>query len=355
MFLAAGALTGSLAFGSSMAGCQSEGSGATSSSNAGGSGGTGTNAGGSGDTDSSSASAMGTGGSGTGGASVVAATIKDVTTAVIGPGVDVKLTGVVAMSRKFLVSQGSSSGSCLWGVFVSEPNLTETAPNSGILVLSYGFNATIADGGTKAFCPRLSIDPTGDSIPDDVKPGDVLDVVGETSYFLLPQCAEQKNGSTVSQYQISKASSVKKTGTAPVPAPHVLKTEAELVQLASPTDKAFHDQWGGVKVRIENVTSVPQTDAAMMPSITDKFGHIVVLGSNLQVGDKIYYRGYLKATNFCYDGPSYPPTTTFTAIEGFGYLDFCTWSLAPNDKCADLEPPSSDVDDCNGNALACVQ
>ena len=83
-------------------------------------------------------------------------------------------------------------------------------------------------------------------------------------------------------------------------------------------------------------------------------GHIIASGSNLQIGDKLYYRGYLKATNFCYAGPVYPnPMTTFTSIEGISYLDFCTWGLSPNNKCSDLAPPSPDAMDCNNNAMAC--
>jgi hypothetical protein len=368
MFLGASAFTGVLLVWSSLAGCQPDGYSttypSTQSGNGGGNSSGTSNATGAGGNTATTASANGSGtstsassGAGGGGSSgPMAVTIKDVTTGVVGPGVIVKVPGIVAMSQKFLVSKGSTSGSCLWGIFASDPNLTETAPNTGILVLAYGLDATVPDGGTTAFCPRLGFDTTGDSIPDDTKPGDVIDVIGKTSYFRLPNCDDKvKNpgASDVAEYQIAEVSSVKKTGTATPPAPHAM-TEAELVQLASPTDKDFHNQWGGVKVRIENVTSVPQ-DPGTGPSITDKFGHIVVMGSNLQVGDKLYYRGYNK-TDFCFAAPVYPsPTTTFTAIDGFSYMDFCTWGLVPNDKCADLAPPSPVTTDCNGSATACTK
>jgi hypothetical protein len=265
----------------------------------------------------------------------------------VGPKVPVTVTGVVVMSQKFLVSQSKSTGSCLWGVYVSAPNLTETAPNSGILVVSYGTQAVIADGGTKAFCPVLGQAPAGDGIPDDVAIGDVLDIAGKTDKFLGASCTNAGDAS-VGQYQISNVlpSGATKKGTATPPTAHLL-TDAEVTQLASPGDTAFHDQWGGVKVRIQNVTSTPQAGTDGGTGITDQFGHIVLTGSNLFVGDKNYYQGLLAKNDICHKGPVYAnSTTTFTKIEGFSYLDFCTWSLEPDNRCVDFAPPS---DDCMGN------
>jgi hypothetical protein len=106
-------------------------------------------------------------------------------------------------------------------------------------------------------------------------------------------------------------------------------------------------------VRIENVTSVPQIDGTGAESIVDKFGHMVMMGSNLQVGDKLYFRSY--DTNFCYKAPAYPTATqVFTSVDGIVYIDFCTWSMVPNDKCADLAPPSPLATDCNNDAMACA-
>ena len=62
--------------------------------------------------------------------------------------------------------------------------------------------------------------------------------------------------------------------------------------------------------------------------------------------DKIYYRGYQKM-QVCHAGPVFTaaasaPYYSFNHIEGFSYLDFCTWSLGVNDKCADFDPASED-------------
>lgn len=370
MFLGMSVATGMLAVWSSLAGCQGDTSSSTGdTTGTGGSGGseqtttTGANVGGAGSTSTASSMTTTSGtssSSGTGG-SAATATISDISTNKVGPGIEVKLTGVVAMSQKFLVSKGSS-GSCLWGIFISDPGLTETKANSGILAVSYGVNASIVGDGGTALCPKLGSETIGDAFPDDTKPGDVLDIVGETSYFLLSQCATEPNGSTVAQYQISKIKpgNAVKTGTAPVPAAHKL-TAAELVQLSAPGDKAFHDKWGGVKVEIDNVVS-EALDNAGTPSITNKYGQMLVhdvanvaptAADKVQVGDKLYFRAYLKS-DFCHTGPVYPlPVTTFTAIEGFHYLDFCTWSVQPNNKCDDLSPPSPDAKDCNSMSNAC--
>jgi hypothetical protein len=359
MFLGVSAFTGMLAVWSSLAGCQGGTSATTGdTTSAGGAGGTGvttstSNSGGNSSVTSASSMTTTTTGSsmGTGGSTAMPGTITDITTNKIGPAIEVSLKGVVAMSQKFLVSKGGS-GSCLWGVMVSEPGLAETKASSGILALSYGVNAEIVGDGGTAFCPKLG-----------GKPGDVLDITGETAYFLLPQCATTMGGTTVAQYQLAKVKpgNATKTGTAPVPAAHKF-TAAEMVMAADQNNKAFHDLWGNVKVEIDNVISEAQ-DNAGTPSVTDKFGHILVhdvanaaptAADKFQVGDKIYFRAYLKASNFCYAGPVYPtPITTFTAMDGFNYLDFCTWNLQPNNKCSDLTPPSPDVKDCNSMANAC--
>jgi hypothetical protein len=352
VFLGVSVLSGALVS-MGLGACQSSGGdtggGATTDSTSSSSGSMSTSTSSSGSVTTSSSSGgtggMGTGGMGTGGAPQTA-TIHDITTGTIGPKVAVQVNGVVAMSHQFLVSQSKSTGSCLWGVYVSEPNITETAPNSGILVLSYGTPASIPDGGTKAFCPVIGLDPSGSGIPDDTKPGDVLDITGKTDYFINKTCGMTPTDATVAQYQISNVTKAVKTGTATPPTPHLL-TDAEIAQLASPTDKTFHDQWGGVKVRIQNVTSVPQVNGDGGTGITDQYGHIVLMGSNLYVGDKNYYQGLLAKTDVCHKGPVYAnATTTFTQIDGFSFLDFCTWSLEPENRCVDLQPPS---DDCAGN------
>lgn len=81
-----------------------------------------------------------------------------------------------------------------------------------------------------------------------------------------------------------------------------------------------------------------------MDVVVGDYGTIKLTGSNLEVGDKLYYRGYDKQT--CYTGPMFSDLNIkWTALDGFGYLNYCTWSLQPDNKCADFNPAS---EDCSG-------
>jgi hypothetical protein len=348
LFLGAGGLSASIFVGSSMSGCRS-----SETTGAGGSGAgaattstttTGTQA---------TTSTSGTGGTGAGGAPQVA-TISDITLGNIGMGIAVELQGVVAMSPKFLVSKSSTTGSCLWGVFVSAPGLTETGPNTGMLALSYGTPASIADGGTEAYCPvpgPKGTGPAGDKFPDDVAPGDVLTIDGMTDKYIPKTCATTAGASTVPQFELSEVNKVTRTSTGTaLPKLHVM-TAAEIASLAGQTDETYYDPWGAVKVELQNVTTEPQgldagTDGG---TLTDTYGNMYVASgsSTVQVGDKVYYQGLLKSEGqVCNSGVNYAdPVTMFTTIDGFVYLDFCNWALEPENRCADLQPPSVD---CTG-------
>lgn len=321
--------------------CRDDSGGGTATSSSGG--------GSDGEGGGSSSEGSGAGSSGTdtgsssGGGPVVGcegaeATIQQLTTGEIGVDQKVTLTGVVAMSHKFLVSKSKNTGSCLWGVFVSAPGLAETAANTGMIILSYGTEASIPEGETQAYCPKLGQEPTGDQIPDDVAPGDVLTVTGTNQVFPNPpNCTGDNPPNQVGMRQLSAVCSAVKTGTAPVPAPHVLTAEeAELI--TSTSDAAFHDAWGGVKVRVENV-GVTAVDGEVLGD----FG-VVTLANGIPVGDKIYYRPY--SPNFCHEGPVFSdPAIVFDHVDGFHYLNFCTWGIEANDKCADFAPAS---EDCEG-------
>lgn len=309
-----------------------------------GGGGTGTSVGEGGSGGEAGAATTGSGGGGGTGEPPAAqvVTIEEITTGAVGDGVDVEVQGVMAMSHKFFISKGGS-GSCLWGVFLSSPGDGETEPYSGILALSYGTMAVTQEGG-ETYCPKLGQEPVGDAFPDDIKPGDVLDVAGETSYFLLDQCATQPaeaNPSQVKQRQLAKIARATKVGETTPRSPHLL-TGDDVARLSSPTDAAFHDMWGGVKVKIENVSPL-----AVMP-IVDMYGALRLdMGDSpsLEVRRNVYYRPV--SENFCHKHAQFASDVTFDWIVGFSSISFCTWSLLPNDKCADFMPSSVD---CSGAA-----
>jgi hypothetical protein len=229
------------------------------------------------------------------------------------------------------------------------------------MVVAKGSPAVIPPMGNIAYCGKISnrtaTDPLpGDVIQDDIKAGDVVNLSGTADSFLLSACSGVMNGSQVAQKQISYACAFEKTGmTATPPAPHAFTLPADIAKLGSSTDMAFHDQWGGVKVRIgAESTVVPQADpgggSGMV--VVGKFGIITLANGvpndpampNVQVGDKLYYRGYDKQA--CFSGPMFSSVDIkFTAIDGFNYLNYCTWDVEPNNKCVDFNPAS---EDCSG-------
>ena len=219
---------------------------------------------------------------------------------------------------------------------MSAPGLAETAPGTGILALSYGSDATVADGGTKAYCPRLGIDPVGDSLPDDAQPGDIIDITGSSDAFVLPACGTNAGETKVPQFQLTKVCAATKTGSGPAPKAHVL-TADEAKKLADQSDKAFHDQWGGTKVRIENVSAVQGDAGAVGP-----YGAITLdmSGNGLDVTDGIYYQAY-KKSDLCHTAPQFADLN-FQAIEGFNAINYCTWSFYVDNKCTDFSPASAD-------------
>jgi hypothetical protein len=275
-------------------------------------------------------------------------TVQEITTGAVGQGAKVSVNGVVAMSHKWLVSHSKTSHNCLWGVFVSAPGLTETGPNTGMLVLSYGTKASIPEGQTEEYCPRLGQDPVGDRIPDNVKPGDVLDLVGVVDRFPdPPMCTAPDPANKIGMLQLNQVCKADLVGQATPPTPKTLSA-AEIAKISSvdEADNGFHDQWGGVKVRIEDVGVTPEAGA-----VVGMYG-IIHLANGVEVGDKLYYRGY--SNNVCHEGPVFSePTMTFDRVDGFHYLNWCTWGLQTNDKCADFAPRSEDctADECTPDFL----
>ena len=309
-------------------------------------GGAGANTGGSAGADTDGGAGANTGGAAGaltdgGGGGTPGATITEIANGTVAVGTNVTVPGVVAMSRKFLVARSSSQHTCTWGVFVSEAGIAETKAYSGILVMSVGLPPVVEDGGSTEYCPLLGSEPTGGGIPDDIQPGVLVNVVGVTTYAVVAACANEPNGSQTSMRQISNATVTPIGSTASIPTAHVIPT-ADHGKLASPlpAEQGFHDMWGGVKVRLENVAAVETSEGG----IVNAYGEIALQGGPV-VGTKVYYRGYAKEDDACHAAPVFGNApVTFAWIEGFSYLSYCTWALQPNSKCTDMNPQSMDCD-----------
>ncbi|MFO0618234.1 MAG: hypothetical protein U0414_36915 [Polyangiaceae bacterium] len=289
-------------------------------------------------------SGQGGGGGGPIGCSGPEHTVQEISDGTLGTGLKISVKGAVAMSQLFLVSgAGPNPSSCLWGVFISAPGLTETGPHTGAIALSYGSPPAVPSGGVDAFCPALGKDPVGSKFADDIKPGDVIDLVGVTDEFptMFANCADPPPQgqppnplNTVGMIQLSQVCSATKTGTTAPPTPHVM-TPAELAKVTSTTDADFHHMWGGVKVRLNNMKATAVTefgltldDASTMPV------------EAYDVNRKAWYRPLSPNKDCHYKDLAYPVDQVFTSVEAFHYLNFCTWGFTVSDRCGDFEPSS---------------
>jgi hypothetical protein len=243
-------------------------------------------------------------------------------------GVSVSVGPLVASSQKFLVSE-AKSGSCLWGAFAAGPGLH--GAGSGVFLASFG--APHADGeGCRAGT---------DGLPDDLKVGEVLEAAGKLDEYVPATCPSV---APVQQLLVEAACPIARAGNAEAPEPELI--DAALADgLASGKDEELLRQWSGALVQLQDVTARQDEDGdAVFP-----FGAVRLVESALEVHSRLYYfdlsQGGPKAAS---KAPRYPYPTAFRGVTGLVFLDYCSWVLAPRDRCADLSPPSLG---CAGSAV----
>jgi hypothetical protein len=223
---------------------------------------------------------------------------------------------LLASSQKFLVSE-AKSGSCLWGAFAADP--TRTGAGSGLLLVSFGAPHRDAE----------ACHPGSDGLPDDIAPGDVIEARGVVDEFAPAAC---RGVATAQQLRIDAACPLRRTGRAALPQPAVI--DAELAnRLARGEDAGLLHDWGGALVRLESVSALQDADDgdAVFP-----FGVVRLAETQLELHSHLYYfdlsEGGPRASA---KAPRYGYPTAFPSVTGLVMLDYCTWVLAPRDRCAD--------------------
>jgi len=235
--------------------------------------------------------------------------------------VPVSVGSLVASSQKFLVSE-AKSGSCLWGAFAAGPG--RSGAGSGLFLVSYG--APHADGESCA--------PGSDGLPDDLEPGDLLEVEGRLDEYVPAACT---GTAPAQQLRIDAACPARRGAATAVP--EAAPLDRELAdRLAAGTDAQLLRDWGGALVQLDDVSAQRDEDDgdAVFP-----FGVIRLGETALEVHSRLYYfdlseggpRDPGKAPHFAFP-------TAFRGLTGVVFLDYCTWVLAPRSRCADLAPPS---------------
>jgi len=234
---------------------------------------------------------------------------------------DVKVRlDATATSQKFLVSH-AHSGRCLFGAFAGTSPATD-GPR-GILVVSYGTDA-----------PADEACPTGtDSIPDALTPGDSITATGYLSDYAPSGCSVAGSPQLMLDASCTLASTTHRA----VPEPYDLSFE-DADALARGADPALVRRYAGGLVRLRSVDAVRPASGT---GSVGPYGVIQLEQTRLEIHDDLEYADLslagpgdaAKSLEFAYPA-------RFGSVTGLVYLDYCTWSLAPRSRCADLAPPS---------------
>ncbi|HEU4533262.1 MAG TPA: hypothetical protein VFS00_04060 [Polyangiaceae bacterium] len=265
----------------------------------------------------------------------------------------VRVSGLVAISKKYLVSQ-SSSGSCLWGFFATTAGAT-TQEYGSIQVIAYGEGATsVGSGGAAGSGGAIRCPSTPDKagpIPNDLKPGDVVDVVGYNDFFIPTGEKGCDNGTNpplaAGQRQLEN-SLVTVVGTAAVPAPKEFTTKEELDLLGNSTVASdIFNKWGGGLVKMSGSFRIdparfPTSPPSGTANCAAPFGDLLFSETTLAANNNIFF-GDLSG-----GGPRDSATkrlphtkdTIFTSVVGVYTVDFCTWAVSARGP-EDLAPAAT--------------
>lgn len=248
-------------------------------------------------------------------------TLDEIHSGRVRSGVSIAVSKLVASSQKFLVSE-AKSGSCLWGAFAATP--THVGSGSGLFLVSFG--APHAEGEACA--------PGSDGLPDDLKSGDSLEVEGTLHDYAPAAC---DGIAPAQQLRIDVACPARRGSSDAEPAPAVID-RALADRLAAGKDAKLLRDWSGALVRVDGVSALQDADDgdAVFP-----FGVVRLEQTALEVHSRLYYfdltEGGPRASA---KAPHYRYPTAFRSITGVVFLDYCSWVLAPRDRCADLSPAS---------------
>lgn len=225
----------------------------------------------------------------------------------------------VATSQKFLLSHASSGG-CLFGAYVGEAS--PDAEPRGLLVVSYGEDA-----------PRDQPCPAGtDGIPDDLAPGDRVVAAGRFSTYAPSSCG----GVAPSPQLLVDAGcplAVSSRGE-PLDAVPLPFDVADAVALGA--DEGLLRRYAGGLVRLGAVSALRAEEGY---GVVGPYGVVRFAETSLPLTNDLRYG------DLALGGPGdaakslrLPEPATFDAVTGIVHLDFCAWSIAPRDPCADLAP-----------------
>jgi hypothetical protein len=244
-------------------------------------------------------------------------TLAEIHSGLVKLGRPLTVRGLVASSRKFLLSQ-AQSGSCLWGAFAAGEGLA--GAGSGLLLVSFG--AEHAEGQLCA--------PGTDGLPDGLEPGDALVVQGALDEYAPAACP----GVTPAwQLRVDGACPVRRVGRDSPLQPSELDA-ALATRLAAGREPRLLQDWGGALVELRDVSAL--RDEADGDAVFD-YGVVRLAESTLEVHSRLYYYD-LRAGGPGAAGkaPRLAYPVHFERLVGLIFLEHCRWVLGPRDFSADM-------------------
>jgi hypothetical protein len=220
-------------------------------------------------------------------------------------------------SQKFLLSH-SKTGSCLWGVFVGAEPIA--GKPRGILLISYGERA---EG--EAICRSGT-----DGLPDTLALGDRLSAVGTYSPYAQSSCAGLV---PAPQLRVEAACPVVVSGKGAQVMPVTL-SHADADVIGQGTDAAVLRSYAAGLVRLEDVSGVRAEDGE---GVVAPYGVLRFAETRLELHNDVEYGAVTGGGRPL----AFPYPSTFATVTGLVHLDYCSWTLAPRDRCRDFQPPSA--------------
>jgi hypothetical protein len=243
-------------------------------------------------------------------------TLAEVHSGRVRSNIPVALGPLVLASQKFLVSE-AKSGSCLWGVFAADPE--RNGAGSGLLLVSFG-----AEHREGEACRAGS-----DGLSDDAAPGDRVEARGFVDAFAPSNC---EHVAPARQLRVDASCPLTHVGKGSPPEPALIDIQLADALARGDDEKRLED-WGGALVRLEDVSALqdPEDGDAVFP-----FGVVRLAETALEVRSRLYYfdltAGGPKSTQ---KSPRYSFPALFPRVTGIVLLDYCSWVLAPRDRCVD--------------------
>ena len=168
-----------------------------------------------------------------------------------------------------------------------------------------------------------------DGLPDSLAPGFELSVVGRYSPYAPSSC----EGVVPSpQVRVEAACPVVVSGRR-VPLAPVTLSHADADVIARGADAAVLRQYAAGLVRLEGVSGVRAEEGE---GVVAPYGVLRFAETRLEVHNDVEYGA---VTGGGQSLRSYP--SDFAGVTALVHLDYCSWTLAPRDRCRDFQPPSS--------------